>query len=333
MKPGSLGDVVHTLPAVALLRQQYPELKIGWVVDERWASLLRGGDLVDGVVEFPRERFLGVSGFFGMWGWMRGLRDLRPDVALDFQGLFRSVWMGRASRAGELAGLGDGREGSRFCYDEVVPLPGGVRHAVDRYLALVAAGGVRVPAGREALEFPLPEGIEPPGSGDLPEGYVLFHPVSRGDGKSMPGDQVRRFCEEVGPGRVVVVGRVEEAVVSGWELPEGVVNLVNGTSLEELIWLARRASVVVTVDSGPMHVAAAVNARVLGIHTWTDPRKVGPYPSACRVWKAGKVRRVGTLEGDDDAALAESRADKRWALTVADVEEIASAVGKSEAWS
>ncbi|MEM8952876.1 MAG: glycosyltransferase family 9 protein [Verrucomicrobiota bacterium] len=325
VKPSSLGDVVHTLPAVALLRRQFPDLRIGWVVNETWAPVLRGSGVVDGVVEFPRERFRGAGGFLGMWRWIRGLRDLRPDLALDFQGLFRSVWMARASRAGELAGLEDGREGSRWCYDEVVAVPDGAVHSVDRYLALVAAGGVEVPGGKEGLEFPLPEGDEPSDASELPEGYVLFHPVSRGEGKSMPGDQVKRFCEVVGPERVVLVGRQAVSGESGeWDLPPGVVNWMDSTSLGELIWLVRRAGVVVTVDSGPMHLAAAVSERVIGIHTWTDPRKVGPYRPGCLVWKAGQVRPVGALAGDD-AALVESRGDRRWVLTVTDVEAIASA--------
>ncbi len=87
----------------------------------------------------------------------------------------------------------------------------------------------------------------------------------------------------------------------------------------------RHAACVVSVDSGPMHLAAAVNRNVVGIHTWTDPRKVGPYGRECLVWKAGMIRKMGELDAADDA-LAEERGAKRWTLTGNDVEDIARAV-------
>jgi heptosyltransferase-1 len=325
IKPSSLGDVVHTLPAVALMRRQYPGLQIGWVVSTACAPLLEGNELIEGVGEVPRERFRGFSGVCGILWWMRGLRGLKPDLALDFQGLLRSALMGRYSRAGELVGLSDGREGSRCFYDCTVPVPAEGGHAVDRYLALVEACGVKVPVERGDLEFPLPAGEEPVVDGGLPERYVLFHPVSRGLGKSFPGDEVAQFCKAMGKERVVLVGQVDEETRGAWELPGNATDLMNETTIGELIWLMRRAAYVVTVDSGPMHLAAAVSERVLGIHTWTDPRKVGPYRGGCLVWKSGAVRRVETL-GREDASLDEARGDKRWTLSGGDVETIAAAV-------
>jgi heptosyltransferase-1 len=327
IKPSSLGDVVHTLPAVTLMREQYPGLQIGWVVNTAWAPLLRGTALIDGVVECPRERFRGAGGVLRMGKWMRGLRDLKPDLALDFQGLMRSAMMGRSSGAGELVGLSDGREGSRFLYDCTVRVPARAVHAVDRYLALVEACGVVVPEERGGLEFPLPAGDEVAGAGAeaLPERFVWFHPVSRGSGKSFPDDQLRDFCEAMGRERVVLVGQMEGEAHGGLDLPANVMDLMNATTLGQLIWLMRRAAFVVTVDSGPMHLAAALSDRVLGVHTWTDPRKVGPYRGGCLVWKSGAVRRVEAL-ARADATLGETREDKRWSLTGGDVETIAAAV-------
>jgi ADP-heptose:LPS heptosyltransferase len=122
-----------------------------------------------------------------------------------------------------------------------------------------------------------------------------------------------------------MVGREEEERNRDGVLPGGVIDLMNRTTLGELIWLMRRASYVVTVDSGPMHLAAALSERVLGIHTWTDPRKVGPYREGCLTWKAGAIRRVKDLTADD-AALVETREDKRWTLNAGDVDIIAAAV-------
>jgi ADP-heptose:LPS heptosyltransferase len=85
--------------------------------------------------------------------------------------------------------------------------------------------------------------------------------------------------------RVVLVGRSEETVLPA----DGIENLLNRTSLAELIWLIRRAAFVVSVDSGPMHIAAALTSRLISIHTWSDPAKVGPYQPDAWVWKSGRL--------------------------------------------
>jgi ADP-heptose:LPS heptosyltransferase len=82
---------------------------------------------------------------------------------------------------------------------------------------------------------------------------------------------------------VVIVGRTDEAL---GDLPANVTDLLNKTSLTELLWLLRHAAFVVSVDSGPMHVAAAATDHLLAIHTWSDPCRVGPYRPAANVWKA-----------------------------------------------
>ena len=93
------------------------------------------------------------------------------------------------------------------------------------------------------------------------------------------------FCQALAPLRIVLVGRSEETVPAA----DHVENLLNRTTLAELIWLIRRANFVVSVDSGPMHIAAAITPRLLSIHTWSDPAKVGPYHPEAWVWKDGRV--------------------------------------------
>ena len=86
------------------------------------------------------------------------------------------------------------------------------------------------------------------------------------------------------------------------------VDLTGRTTLPELIWLMRRARACVSVDSGPMHIAAAVNDRTLGLHTWTDPRKVGPYNASAWVWKAARIAHRGEFSEEEcmkDAHVAE----------------------------
>ena len=121
---------------------------------------------------------------------------------------------------------------------------------------------------------------------------MVVHPYSRGEGKSLGPEALRALLEALAPMPVVLVG-VGPAGEGVW--PGRVTNLVNQTSLGELIWCLREARWVISVDSGPMHMAAAVNANTIGLHTWTDPRKVGPYPPGAWVWKAGRICHRGEL--------------------------------------
>jgi len=287
VKPSSLGDIVHTLPLLACVRRGAPGADIRWLVNSTWAPLLRDHPLLDGVIEFPRERFRGLAAI-PEWGkWYRGL-EWRPDLALDVQGLLRSAVLARTARADRIIGYSDAREGANLLHDTVVDVrESRSPHAVDRYLTVLPYLGLERP-GR--LEFPLPPGTVPGRAEALPDRFVILHPFSRGKGKSLSRCQVERLVRSI-ESPVLVVGKAS-GVDLDLNLCAGDENWLNRTTLPELLWLLRRAQWVISVDSGPMHLAAAVNERVVAIHTWSDPAKVGPYPSTAWVWKSGRLSQV-----------------------------------------
>ena len=286
VKPSSLGDVVHTLPAVHRLKQSFPHLRIDWLINPEWEPLLAGNpDLVE-TVPFPRQSFRGSGGWKRYREWMKNFRwRPPPDVALDFQGLLRSAWLARRSGARVVVGMSDAREGARFLHHLSLPVAESI-HSVDRYQQVVTACGAAV----ARAQFPLPAGQLPAGvfPAAVPRDFVLLHPFARGVEKSLSVEQVNLFCEMIAPIGVFVVGRadVPEQLL---QLPANAFNLLNRTTLPELIWLMRRASFLVSVDSGPMHIAAAISSKVLSIHTWSDPRLVGPYPADAWIWKGGRI--------------------------------------------
>ena len=149
-------------------------------------------------------------------------------------------------------------------------------HAVNRYLKLAECAGATV---GESLRWPIPTGDPLPRFDDYPP-FVLLHPFARGGGKSLSNAVIEEFCRAFSPTRVVIVGQSQRKI----EPPENCIDLTNQTSLLQLIWLIRVARFVVSVDSGPMHIAAAVNDRLLSIHTWTDPCRVGPYNPNAWIW-------------------------------------------------
>jgi ADP-heptose:LPS heptosyltransferase len=287
IKPSSLGDVVHTLPAVAALRDANPDAEITWVINPEWATILRGNRDVDHVHLFPRGEFRGLGAPRNFMSWVRRTRILQPDVAIDFQGLLRSGYIAKISGAKEIYGLSDAREGSRFFYTHVAKV-NRQEHAIERYLKLAQAAGAAMP---EILRCPLPTGDHLPRFDEYPP-FVLLHPFARGARKSLSAEVVEEFCRALAPARVVVVGKAK----LGIEPPENCVDLTNQTTLLELIRLIRAAYFTVTVDSGPMHIAAAITDRLVSIHTWTDPRRVGPYNPDAWIWKNGELMRVSDLE-------------------------------------
>jgi ADP-heptose:LPS heptosyltransferase len=306
LKPSSLGDIVHTLPSVAILRRAFPKANIRWLVNTEWMPLLAGNPHIDETIEFPRRNFRGLRGTFRIAPWIRKLRErLTPDLILDYQGLLRSALIAKFCQddKARVIGLSDAREGARNFYDETVDVSG-VDHAVDRYLALTrhvlglspGAAAAEDTGGRVTapLSWPLPWGERPEGF-DPMQRFIVLHPFSRGAGKSLDAAQVVELCRALSAYKIVIVGR------SDVKLPEmeGVRNLLNRTNLPQLIWYLRYACYIVSVDSGPMHIAAAIKPRLVSIHTWSDPAKVGPYQPEAWVWKDGALFQMKDLAFPD----------------------------------
>ena len=207
IKPSSLGDIVHTLPAVAAIREANPDAKITWVINPEWAPLLRGNRDIDHVHIFPRGEFRGLGAPAQPVPWLKKTRALRPDVAVDFQGLLRSALIARISGARELFGLSDAREGSRFFYHHIARVD---RRAPCRRSLSQACRNVRRAhsAGRCASRCRPATSCRASTSTSRSSCCIRS---ARGRGKSLSDRTVREFCESCAPTRVVVVGKVEAA--------------------------------------------------------------------------------------------------------------------------
>jgi ADP-heptose:LPS heptosyltransferase len=300
VKSSSLGDIVHTLPAARLIKQAHPHLRLRWLANTEWTPLLDGCPFVDEVVAFPRKEFRGLGGAarFAKWSgsWNRMPRET-PEIVLDFQGLLRSGMISFARGSDVIVGLSNSREGAAGFHDHIVDVTAH-DHAVDGNLEMARALGIQVDT--EEVKFTLPEGRAPEGFDPLVP-FIVLHPFSRGAGKSLSPAVLHTLGECLSGARLVVVGVSQDtAAIPGSQ----VTDLTNGTTLPELIWLMRRAQACVSVDSGPMHIAAAVNRRTLGIHHWTDPRKVGPYPPAAWVWKSGRIAHRADFSPEECAGQA-----------------------------
>jgi ADP-heptose:LPS heptosyltransferase len=287
IQPGPVGSIIHTLPAIALLREAHPHTEITWVINPELAPLLRGNPDVDHVYLMPRGEFRGLGAPKSLLTWLNKTRELRPDLVLDFDGLLRSALFAKITGAKEISGMSNVFAAATWFYDRVAQVDRG-SHAVERYLKLAECAGA---SAGESLRCPVPSG-DPLPRFDAHPPFVLLHPFARGQEKSLSNGVIEEFCRALTPTRVVVVGQSRPKI----NTPENCVDLTRQTSLLQLIWLVRVARFVVSLESGPMHIAAALTPNLLSIHTRTDPHRIGPYNPDAWVWKHGQLIRVGELE-------------------------------------
>jgi heptosyltransferase I len=270
-----------------LVRKAHPSAEITWVINPELAPLLRGNPDVNHVHFLPRSELRGLGATKNLLPWLRKTRELRPDLALDFEGQLRSGLIAKISGAKEVCGMSSALAGVSWFYDHVARVDRR-GHAVERYLKLAECAGATV---GESLRCSVPSG-DPLPRFDAHPPFVLLHPFARGQDKSLSNAVIEEFCRSLAPTRIVVVGQSHRRI----KTPENCVDLTRQTSLLQLIWLVRVARFVVSMESGPMHIAAAVTANLLSIHTWTDPRRIGPYNPDAWVWKHGRLVRVDELE-------------------------------------
>lgn len=286
IKLSSLGDVVQALPTIHALRNGWPDARVDWATQPEYATLVEACPDVEEVIRFPRRGFIRHAPDF-----IKRLRQTRYDMVVDLQGLMKSAIVARLANAGERVGPAYQREGASLLYHRVLGDPGHAGHSVDAMLRVAAD---LLPDPPPAPEFPLDLPASPPANS---KGAIVVCPVSRWDTKNWLPDRfatvIRSLAHEDGH-RVILVGgkadrcateRIREMAASSVE------NLTGRTSLLELAAVLQNAALLITNDSGPMHVAAALGTPVLALFGPTDPARTGPYgprhrvltaPCACR---------------------------------------------------
>ncbi len=276
IKPSSLGDIVHALQVATSLKAQCEGLRISWVVREIFAPLVRACEAVDQVYVF--ERNAGTKGFLRL---MKEIRKTKFDYVFDMQGLLRTGLMTSRTDAKRKVGRTDAREWSGMFYDDKVPLPpdGRKSHALDILLQFCPVLGAK-PELRGPLRFREVDSLQlrfaDARGGARP---IVMFPDSRRAEKSWSGyKQLTELLLRENKSRKIVWAGNTYVHDRGAFPREQFFNLTGNTSLVSLPALIKRADWVISNDSGPMHLAAALGVKTLGIFGPTDPRQFGPYP-------------------------------------------------------
>jgi heptosyltransferase I len=285
---------VHALPTVSALRRVFPSARFTWLVKREWADVLDGNPDINEVLAVD----------LSLGGWPDAIRRVRAgrfDLVVDLQGLLRSALLSWVSGAPVRVGFANGREGSPWFYTDRVAVPTRGMHAVDRYLLVARFLGASAESP-SASDFPLPQDSaadnhisallarEHIRSGTV---LVAMHPTARWPTKQWLPESFAETADRLQQQdavRVVLIGGREDRVLAErvmHHMQSAPIDLIGKTTLKELIAFLRRARMLITNDSGPMHLAAAVGTPVVALFGPTDPARTGPYGVGHTVLRSG----------------------------------------------
>jgi heptosyltransferase-1 len=280
---GALGDVVHAIPAAAALRAAFPDARIDWLVDARHRGMVDLVTAIDRVLVVPSS---------SIRGWTHAVRDLRQvqyDVALDLQGLLKSAVFARASGAARVIGFSIWHlreKAARPFYSEAGRAADGqAEHVIHKNLRLLRTVGVT----DERVAFPLAH-VESPAVAAVrsaigAQPFAMINPGAAWPNKRWPVDrfgEVAAFVRDVrGLPSIVLWGPGEEALARAVvDASSGAARIAPSTSIADLLALGREASLMVSGDTGPLHIAGAAGTPTVAIFGPTDPHRNGPWSDA-----------------------------------------------------
>jgi len=328
---GSMGDVIHTLPAVTALRRSFPDAMVGWVIEERWAELLctlstpRSGPrspqrpLVDKIHTVNTRAWR--SSPFSNQTWEQiaaGLSELRAgryQIAADFQGNARSSLIASWSGAPVSYGMAQPRENMASLFYTRQILARGT-HIVEQNLSLAEAVARR-PLEMPRVELPYDETAERECDRRLSDQdiskFVLLNPGAGWGAKQWPAERYGYVAQQLaknGFKTLINFGPGEKNLAQAVEANSGGAAEKIGCSLTQLIAIARRASLFIGGDTGPMHLAAALGIPVVGIFGPTDPARNGPFATRSIVLRNPSSPTTHSRREQPDAGLLEISSDQ-----------------------
>ena len=287
----SIGDLVHTLPALAALRKRFPDATIDWLVESRMKDVLLSNPDVSELLEVDtlgwRKRLFSPRTWKEIGGRIGEIRRRRYDVVLDLQGTIKSSVAARLARSPRHIGFATAalrEKAASLLYSEQVPANGRPEHVIDRHLRLLHALDIDTKA--RAFPLTVPDSLEKNAEralDDLGLGqFVVLNPGASWVTKQWAPEKFGTLAEAIhrrwelpslvvwGPGEKDAARRIVDSA-------GGAASLAPETDIRGLIPFIRRARLFVSGDTGPMHLASAVGVPVVGIFGPTDPARNGPF--------------------------------------------------------
>ena len=277
--------MIQAVPVLRSLKRRLPESAIYWWIDSGLAPLLEGDPDLTGIVRFERRRWAAPQHWGELWRSVQWLRVQSFDWVIDLQCLARSGIFAWFVNGALTVGLDEPREGARMYYDLVVRRPSFHTHAVDWYLQVLPLLGLthcrdfewlpRRPEIAAGLSRQWPLDSEP---------WLILQPGARWLNKRWPVESfavlARRLAEEFPRMRLAILGGSEDKALGAAIAGAGgqrCLDLTGRLTLPEMVEWIRAGQLMVTNDTGPMHVAAALGTPVVALFGPTEPRRTGPY--------------------------------------------------------
>ena len=326
---GAMGDVIHTIPAAAALRNAFPEIRIGWIIEQRWAELLCAKDasrsgprnssrpltdfvhLVD--TKSWRKSLLSSGTRHEVAAVMHEVREQNYDIAIDFQGALKSAIIAKLAEAKTVVGMRSPREWpARMFYRKATDANG--THVIDQYHSLAEATvGHSLP--HCPAMFPQDSRNESEVAKLLAPGehFVLINPGTGWGAKQWPAERygvVAKALAKDGLTPLINFGPGEEELALAAEKASESPARRISCSIGELIALTRRARLFIGGDTGPLHLAAALQIPVIAIFGPTDPARNGPYATRSIVLRASASRTSLSHTNEPDPGLLSITTDE-----------------------
>ena len=306
IKPSALGDIVLALPALSALRRSFPEARISWFVRPEFAPLLEGHPYISDVILFDRKQlskwWRSRESFNALRSLVKQLKAGEFDLVFDFQGLFRTGYFSWVTGCKRRFGNAQGRELAHLFYTDKISQDASSIHLVDYYLKIVVAASAQAPstlppsltlrrtgryegqAGETEFKLPQDAGVAEKidkllKSQGVNGEYVVIVPGAAQANKRWPIERFAELADKIGERfglSIVATGSQGEREYID-AIGKRVVNLAGKTTVRELIPLMKNASLVVSNDTGPGHIAAAMGVPIVMIFGPTNPARVCPY--------------------------------------------------------
>jgi len=279
IKPSALGDIVHSLPFLAAVKKRFPTAEIDWVIAHGLHKFLEGHPMIDRLWVIKKDQWKKIG---RLNHTLKEINDLRIglkaceyDVSIDLSGLLRSGMISYFSKAKIKLGFKESDEGSAFFYTHKIHGSMNI-HAIDRYLKIAEFMG----CASDKIDYPFaPFDPYPPILDHLPENFVVMSPSAGKPANRWPAEKFGRLAAKLKLPTVVIASFAEADIAQKVVAHSNgrAISVAGRTGLKDLVALIDKASFFVCNDTGPMHIAAALNVPVFAVFGPANPIRTGPY--------------------------------------------------------
>lgn len=305
VKLSAIGDVVHTLPLLEVLKDRFKHARIDWLIEEDSSQIIEGHPSLNRIIVSRRKswqkRILkrkdALSVIREVKGFLGDLRLHNYDLVIDIQGLFKSGILVAFSKGNRKIGMSDAREGAwLFVNERPIPVQKEL-HAIDRYLKLAEYLDCDISAKKgfipisESDKAVIDEMLGSNGLGEKP--FICINPMAGWKTKLWEPERFAvladRLQNDLSSEIIFTGSKQDSAVIEAISkmMKKKPLNLAGRTTLKGLACLYSKCQALISTDTGPMHIAAAMGCRVVALFGPTAPWRTGPYGKGHRVISAG----------------------------------------------